>query len=97
MADIFKALAHPVRLKIVHRLAEGECCVCDLVALSDIGFPAVSRHLSVMKSVGLVANDKRGQKVFYRLKIPCVTAFTDCLRSVESGGEFNMTVCCGSD
>lgn len=92
---MFKALAHPLRLKIAHHLVNGECCVNELVALSDIGFPAVSRHLGVMKSVGLVTDDKRGQKVFYRILIPCITSFTDCLRSVSRGEKFNMTVCCG--
>ena len=94
MAGQFKAMAHPVRLKILLRLADGECCVCDLVELSGIGFSAVSRHLSVMKSAGLVSDEKRGQKVFYRLLIPCVTSFTSCLGSVSRGEDYSMTVCC---
>lgn len=94
MAEQFKAMAHPVRLKIILRLAEGECCVQELVELSGIGFSAVSRHLSVMKSVDLLADEKRGQKVFYRLKVPCVTSFASCLSSVARGEAYEMTVCC---
>ena len=94
MAGQFKAMAHPVRLKIVLRLAEGECCVCELVEQSGIGFSAVSRHLSVMKAAGLLSDEKRGQKVFYRLLIPCVTSFTKCLGSVSRGEDYSMTVCC---
>jgi DNA-binding transcriptional ArsR family regulator len=82
MADQFKALAHPVRLKIVLHLTEGECCVCELVDLGGIGISAVSRHLSVLKTAGLVADEKRGQKVFYRLLVPWVSSCTDCLSSI---------------
>ncbi len=42
----------------------------------------VSKHLSVLKSAGIVADEKRGQQVYYRLKMPCVLRFFDCVGEV---------------
>jgi len=78
-AAIFKALGHPARLRIVEELLGGECCVCDLVEISSGGWSTVSRHLSVLKAAGIVEDDKRGLHVHYRLALPCVGTFLDCL------------------
>lgn len=78
-ANIFKALGHPSRLAMVEKLAEGECCVCMLVELVGADFSTVSKHLAVLKDAGVVADEKRGQNVFYRLKVPCLIRFMDCV------------------
>ena len=78
-AAIFKALGHPARLRIVEELRGGERCVCELVDVSEAGWSTVSRHLSVLKSAGVVEDEKRGLQVFYRLALPCVGTFLDCL------------------
>ena len=78
-AAIFKALGHPARLRIVEELRAGERCVCELVDVSEAGWSTVSRHLSVLKSAGVVEDEKRGLQVFYRLALPCVGTFLDCL------------------
>jgi ArsR family transcriptional regulator len=78
-AAIFKALGHPARLRIVEELRSGERCVCELVDVSEAGWSTVSRHLSVLKSAGVVEDEKRGLQVFYRLALPCVGTFLDCL------------------
>ena len=82
-AESFKAMAHPVRLKIVLRLAAGECTVSNLVDLAGIGFPAVSRHLSVLRNAGIVEDEKRGAQVFYRLVAPCIMDFFRCVASLR--------------
>ena len=96
-AAVFKALGHPARLQVVTELAEGERCVCDLVALTDLGWSTVSRHLSVLKSVGVIEDEKRGLQVFYRLKLPCVARFSACLHAASAGQDVSFTVatCCG--
>jgi ArsR family transcriptional regulator len=78
-AAIFKALGHPARLRIVEELLGGERCVCELVEVSSGGWSTVSRHLSVLKAAGVVEDDKRGLHVHYRLALPCVGTFLDCL------------------
>lgn len=82
-AKIIKALGHPARLMIVDELAEhGERCVCELTALVGTDMSTVSRHLSVLKNAGLVEDDKRGQMVYYRMRVKCLTKFFACVESV---------------
>ncbi|MDD3119347.1 MAG: metalloregulator ArsR/SmtB family transcription factor [Victivallales bacterium] len=80
-AKVFKALGHPTRLLLVEKLAAGECCVCELVALAGVDFSTVSRHLSLLKEAGIIRDEKRGQKVFYRLELPCVIRFDSCVEA----------------
>lgn len=76
---VFKALGHPARLAIVDELAEGERCVCELLELSKLSGPTVSQHLLILKNAGIIADDKRGKKIFYRLQMPCVTEISLCV------------------
>lgn len=91
-AAVFKALGHPSRLQMVLALSKGERCVCDLVELTGLGWSTVSRHLSVLKDVGVVDDDKRGLQVFYRLTLPCVARFIACLRAASDGQDVSFTV-----
>lgn len=93
-AAVFKALGHPARLQIVEELAAGERCVCDLVELVGLGWSAVSRHLTVLKAAGVLADEKRGLQVFYRLALPCVKSFTDCLDAARRGERVEVRRCC---
>jgi small redox-active disulfide protein 2 len=81
-ARILKALAHPSRLFMVDQLSHGERCVCELTAMVGADMSTVSKHLSVLKSAGVVADEKRGMQVYYRLKMPCVLRFFDCVGEV---------------
>jgi len=94
-AEVFKALGHAARLQIVNELAAGERCVCDLVELTGLGWSTVSRHLAVLKAVGVISDDKRGLQVFYSLKLPCVARFSACLREASEGQDVRFTVGCG--
>lgn len=89
-AAVFKALGHPARLRIIEELLGAERCVCELVEVSEGGWSTVSRHLSVLKAAGVVEDEKRGLQVYYRLSLPCVGTFLDCLaggghRSANTG------------
>jgi DNA-binding transcriptional ArsR family regulator len=79
---VLKAMAHPSRLFIIEELEKGEQCVCDLTALIGADVSTVSKHLSVLKQAGLVLDDKRGNQVFYRLRVPCILNFFGCVESV---------------
>jgi ArsR family transcriptional regulator len=82
-ADIMKALGHPTRLFIVDELTRGKRCVCELTEKVGDDISTVSRHLSVLKSAGIVADEKRGNQVFYSLRVPCVARFFSCVESVQ--------------
>ena len=82
-ARILKALAHPTRLFIVDELARGERSVRELTDMIGVEMPTVSRHLSVLRNAGILADDKRGLQVFYRLRVPCVLNFFKCVEAVQ--------------
>ncbi len=67
-ARIARALGHPSRLAMVEELSRGERCVCELRDLVGADLSTVSRHLTLLKNAGIVEDDKRGVRVFYRLK-----------------------------
>lgn len=94
-AEVFKALGHPARLRLVDELATGEKCVCELVASVGSGWSTVSRHLSVLRSAGVVTDQKRGLQVFYRLRLSCVPTFLQCLDAAQRGEAVEMRRCCG--
>ena len=81
-AKILKALAHQTRLYMVEELAKGEKCVCEFVEGVGADFSTISKHLSILKEAGIVQVDKRGQKVFYSLKVPCITNFLECIEVI---------------
>jgi ArsR family transcriptional regulator len=95
-APVFKALGHPARVTIVRELVAGEKCVCELVETLGLGWSTVSRHLSVLREAGVIADDKRGLQVFYRLELPCVAHFIRCLDAPGSHPELMRTpgACC---
>jgi DNA-binding transcriptional ArsR family regulator len=79
---VMKALAHPSRLLMVDALSAGERCVCDLQALVGADMSTVSKHLSLLRSAGIVLSAKRGQQVWYRLRVPCLLSFFSCVDAV---------------
>lgn len=81
-ANVLKALAHPTRLWMAEQLSAGEMCVCEFVDQVDADFSTVSKHLSVLKQAGIVEDDKRGKQVYYKLKVPCVMNFMECVEEV---------------
>lgn len=85
-AAVFKALGHPTRLTIISILSgEGEKCVCDLVDKLGFDQSTISRHLSVLRAVGIVNSRKEGLNVIYRLSMPCVYRFMECIELVMTG------------
>jgi len=81
-ARVIKALAHPSRLRIVLALERGERCVCELRQLVKADVSTVSKHLALMKRAGLLDERKAGLYVYYRLRVPCILRFLDCVDAV---------------
>jgi ArsR family transcriptional regulator len=78
-ADIVKAIAHPIRIAIIDFLKDGPKCVCDIATSIGAERSNVSRHLSLMVSVGVLEYYKDGLKVIYSLKTKCVLEFLACV------------------
>ncbi len=77
-ARVVKLMAHPTRLFIIKQLAEGEKCVHELTDMVGVDMSTVSKHLSLMKDAGIIAGDKRGNMVFYSLRMTCVLRVFEC-------------------
>ncbi|BDX33354.1 transcriptional regulator [Mycobacterium antarcticum] len=65
--DLLRALSAPVRIAIVVQLCESSRCVHELVGALDLPQPLVSQHLRILKSAGVVAGERVGREVRYRL------------------------------
>lgn len=81
-ARIIKAMSHPTRLFMVDVLSKGERCVCELTEMVGDDISTISKHLSILKTAGIVADEKRGTQVFHSLQFPCVLNFFSCVESV---------------
>jgi len=81
-ANIIKAMAHPTRLFIIEELSKSEQCVCKLTEMIGADISTVSKHLSVLRTAGIIQDDKRGAQVFYQLKTPCILKYLECVESV---------------
>ncbi len=69
VAPLLKALAEPVRLRLMSLVAShpgGEACVCDLNDAFELSQPTISHHLKILHEAGLLAREKRGVWVYYR-------------------------------
>ncbi|MFH1369744.1 MAG: metalloregulator ArsR/SmtB family transcription factor [Planctomycetota bacterium] len=81
-AGIAQAMAHPLRIAIIDFLKEGQQCVCDIAEHIGAERSNVSRHLSVMVNAGILECHKKGLKVIYKLKCPCILDFFACMSGV---------------
>ena len=93
-AKVVKAMAHPTRLFVVDELCRhGQRCVCQLADMIGADMSTVSRHLAVLKDAGILCDEKRGQQVFYRLKLGCVAGLLRCVdRVVQQAAENRLKV-----
>ncbi len=67
IAELFKALDDPTRLKIVNAIMLSEMCVCDIAALLNMNQPAISHHLKVLRQAELIKYRREGKIVYYSL------------------------------
>ena len=67
MAEMFKVMNDPTRLKIVNALLLSEMCVCDIAALMDMTQPTISHHLKVLRQRELIKYRREGKVVYYSL------------------------------
>jgi ArsR family transcriptional regulator len=91
---VVKAMAHPTRMFIVDELSRtGERCVCELTEMVGADISTVSKHLSLLKNAGIIQDDKRGNQVYYSLRVPCILDFFRCIESVVDCNGDGKTKC----
>lgn len=86
--DFFKALADDTRLKLILLIcAEQELCVCELTEALGLSQPKISRHIAILRELGLIIDRRAGKWVFYRLSSSLadwqLTAINRCFDSSE--------------
>jgi ArsR family transcriptional regulator, arsenate/arsenite/antimonite-responsive transcriptional repressor len=82
IAPLLKALADPVRLRLMSLVAShqgGEACVCDLNDAFDLSQPTISHHLKVLHEVGLLDRSKRGVWVYYRARSDALAGLAELI------------------
>ena len=84
VADLFRVLADPTRVSIIHALSVSELCNGDLAAVLEISESAVSHQMRELRLMKLVTAEKRGRMVYYRLTDTHIRhIFEDTLRHVQ--------------
>lgn len=81
-AQLFRALGHEVRVRLLEELRDGECSVGDLQERVQVSGPNVSQHLAVLRSQGIVAARRDGTSVLYSIADPRLNNVLDDARSI---------------
>ena len=79
---LFRALADPLRLRLLNLIADREICVCYLVEILRTSQPKISRHPAYLRRVGVVAARREGKWMHYKLIVPKDDAAAGALRDV---------------
>jgi DNA-binding transcriptional ArsR family regulator len=91
VAELMKQLGDPSRLRIFWILCHVEECVIDLAAMMDMSSPAVSHHLRLLKSGGLIRSRRAGKEMYYR------ASDTPLARKLHHAVEEIMEISCPAD
>lgn len=83
ISEIFKALADPLRLRILLKLSQGACSIDELTHILELDSSHIFPHLVIMENMGLIQNERIGQVVNHRLKMTCLIQFCHCLCDLE--------------
>jgi ArsR family transcriptional regulator len=86
-ALIFKALSHPARVRLAHRLRKGGCCVSEAESCLGLSQPNVSQHLKILKDAGLISGRRTGTKICYRLVDDRVERILDLIEIKDKSHE----------
>jgi len=87
LAEVLKALAHPLRLRLVASLCRAPQTVGGLCTELGVRQSLVSQHLAVLRMVGLVEADRAGGTATYSIKEPGLQRLVGCLTECRGGGQ----------
>lgn len=69
MSHIFKLLSDESRLRVIYLLSKEQLCVCELVGITSLPQPKISKILSKLRDMGLVDDERKDKFIFYRLRL----------------------------
>lgn len=79
IAEVLKAVGHPIRLRIVEILEKGEKCVGDITAALNCKQAITSQHLNLMRDKGILSHRRNGTKMYYRIENLNVIRLLHCI------------------
>ena len=91
--QILKALGDPIRLEVIHALAHGERCVCDLTGDLHLSQSKLSFHLKVLREAGLLTDRQSGRWIYYRLQPDVLAALEAWLAELRRRCTQSATPC----
>lgn len=80
---VIRVLGHPLRLRLLELLEDGERNVTELVLASGVSQAMVSQQLRILRAEGVVGDRRDGPRVFYRITEPKVSRILDCIRECD--------------
>ncbi|GEN57586.1 transcriptional regulator [Halolactibacillus alkaliphilus] len=86
MKEAFKALADPTRRKILDLLKENDLTAGEIAAEFSISKPSISQHLKILKTAGLIEDEKDGQYIYYHLNTTVFQELISWAMSFTQGG-----------
>jgi ArsR family transcriptional regulator len=105
--ELFRALADPIRRRLLNLIGEQEVCVCYFVEGLEAPQPTISRHLAYLRNVGLVQARREGKWMHYRIVVPpsreAAEVLNASLRAMRSDPEYRrdrkrlLKACCGPE
>lgn len=84
-AEFFRVLGHPVRVRILELLRDGERAVGDLQAALEINSSGTSQHLGALRRLGILESRRDGTSVLYRVKDPRIFQLLEVARRILTG------------
>lgn len=78
-AECLKVMAHPVRLRIVNILMQGEFAVHEIAELCETSANQTCEHLRLLRGQGLLSSERRGRTVYYKILSPRLPALLECI------------------
>ena len=81
-AEMCKVFSNPIRLEILNLLRDKELSVTELIEKTKLSQANISQHLSIMKSKGVVASNRKGKKIYYKLTNPKIIEAFDMIRQI---------------
>ncbi len=81
-ARVIKAMANETRLFIVEELAKEKKSVSELTEMVGSDISTISRHLLILRNAGIISDERKGNRIYYSLKTPCILNFFSCVENV---------------
>jgi len=87
LSRIFKALAHPARIKLIEDLMKGECCVGEIQKCLSLSQPNVSQHLKILKESGIVTGRRDQNRICYSISDYTIKKAINLFLTGDDGNE----------